>query len=66
MKNFDWTAYTKKIAIRAGIADIYGAWTKSSELEKWFLQKVEFYNATGTRIDTNAHAQPGTRYQWLW
>ena len=66
MKNFDWTAFTKKIAIRASVADIYNAWTKSSELETWFLQKAEFYNASGTRMDDNTPAQGGTRYSWLW
>lgn len=66
MKNFDWTSYTKKIAIRASIADIYNAWTKSSELETWFLQKVEFYNPEGTRLDANTNVLAGTRYSWLW
>ncbi len=66
MKNFDWTSYTKKIAIRANVADIYNAWTKSSELEKWFLQNVEFYNPEGTRIDANTNVQAGSRYSWLW
>lgn len=66
MKDFNWTAYTKKIAIRASIADTYDAWTKSDALEKWFLQKAEFYNAMGTRMDANTPAQAGTRYNWLW
>jgi uncharacterized protein YndB with AHSA1/START domain len=66
MKNFDWTAYTKKIAIRASITDVYNAWTKSSELETWFLQRVEFYNPEGTRIDSNTNVPAGTRYNWLW
>ena len=44
MENFDWTSFTKRIAIKSTLSEIYNAWTKASELEKWFLKKVDFYN----------------------
>lgn len=40
MENFDWTSFTKRIAIRSSLSQIYDAWTKASELEKWFLKTV--------------------------
>jgi len=40
MENFDWTSFTKKIAVKAKIQDIYNAWTKADELQRWFLEKV--------------------------
>ena len=47
MKNFDWTIFTRKIAVKAELADIYSAWTKSSEIERWFLSKAVFRDANG-------------------
>jgi hypothetical protein len=34
MKNFDWTAYTKKIAVKVPLDIVYKAWTKAKELEE--------------------------------
>lgn len=45
MKNFDWTTFTKKIAIKSTLSDIYDAWTQPSEIEKWFLSNAVFTNA---------------------
>jgi len=42
MKDFDWTSFTKRIAVKASLNDIYNAWTRSAEIEKWFLQKLTF------------------------
>lgn len=66
MKNFDWTSFTKKIAIKAPLADIYGAWTKAAELEKWFLKQVIFTDATGIVIDQKHPVSAGCNYDWLW
>ncbi|HKG06470.1 MAG TPA: SRPBCC domain-containing protein [Pedobacter sp.] len=66
MENFDWTSFTKRIAIKAKLTDIYNAWTKSSELEKWFLQKVSLYNPNGELISKYINASAGTSYEWLW
>ncbi|WP_316820232.1 SRPBCC domain-containing protein [Pedobacter gandavensis] len=66
MKNFDWTSFTKTIAIKAPIQDIYNAWTQAEELEKWFLKQVVFKDDTDQLIDRNEHATAGTSYTWLW
>jgi len=66
MENFDWTSFTKKIAIKAKLADIYNAWTKSNELEKWFLEKATFFNTHQEPVSKYINASPGTAYEWLW
>lgn len=66
MKNFDWTAFTKTIAVKAPIADIYNAWTRAEELEKWFLKQVVFRTDADTLIDREQNVRPGAGYTWLW
>lgn len=65
MKDFDWTSFTKRIAIRASIAQIYDAWTKSDELQKWFLEKATFYNSDKP-LDPKTNASAGNSYEWVW
>lgn len=66
MKNFNWTQFTKRIAVKAPIQTLYDAWTKSSELEKWFLKTAKFINPDGTGVDGNSHAKAGMSYEWTW
>lgn len=65
MKDFDWTSFTKKIAIKASIDEIYNAWTTSGELERWFFEKADFYHS-GELLDPNTNAVPDSSYEWLW
>ncbi len=39
MKDFDWSRFTKKIAIKATLADIYAAWTQSGAIETLVSQQ---------------------------
>ena len=66
MKNFDWTIFTRKIAVKAELADIYSAWTKSSEIERWFLSKAVFRDANGNPIQGDAQIEKGCTYEWSW
>ena len=66
MKNFDWTSFTKKIAVKAQLSDIYDAWTKANELEKWFLEKVSFFGANQESIGKEKNAEKDNTYEWLW
>ncbi|MBS7255983.1 SRPBCC family protein [Flavobacterium branchiicola] len=66
MENFDWTSFTKKIAVRAKLSDLYNAWTKANELEKWFLEKVSFFDANKELISKDKNATQDTAYEWLW
>jgi len=66
MKNFDWTTFTRKIAIKAPLSEIYNAWTKPSEIERWFLNGANFFDSTGHAIDPEAQFAPGNTYEWSW
>ena len=66
MKNFDWTSFTKRIAIRSSLSEIYDAWTVAANLEKWFLERVNF-QAKGSNLPENTkQAEGGTQYDWYW
>ncbi len=64
MKNFDWSAFSMKILIKTSINDVYRAWTLSSELEKWFLEKATFWGLDRQVMPPNEQAGAGCRYQW--
>ena len=66
MKDFDWTSFVKRIAVKANLADIYSAWTLSAEIEKWFLEKAEFYDAEGDLLGANTPVTQGCTYKWYW
>lgn len=66
MENFDWTSFTKRIAVKSTLSEIYNAWTKASELEKWFLKKVDFYNLDKTSFEHNATVVENIHYVWYW
>lgn len=66
MKNFDWTSFTRKIAIKANLSNIYDAWTKTSEIEKWFLSKSTFIDTNGKAIGRDTSNEKGFAYEWNW
>lgn len=66
MKNFDWTRYTKKIAVKAPIHQIYAAWATAGELERWFLEEVKFYDSDKNLIGKEVPATQNFSYKWKW
>jgi hypothetical protein len=66
MTNFDWTTFTRKIAIKANLIDIYNAWTKASEIERWFLSKAIFIDTNKTQISEDKPIEKGFAYKWNW
>jgi len=66
MKNFDWTSYTKRIAIKSTLSNMYDAWTKGSELERWFLKKVVFYKPDNSLYEPDKNVVENIQYTWYW
>ncbi len=66
MKNFDWTTFTRKIAVRANLTDIYNAWTKSSAIEKWFLSKADYFDENKNSVGSDICIKKGYSYAWSW
>jgi len=65
MKNFDWTQFTRKIAIKASKKELYQAWTQSHALSRWFLSDAVFLD-TNVPIAKDDEARRGHRYKWYW
>jgi len=66
MENFDWTKFTIKIAIKAKLDDIYNAWTRASEIEKWFLSDAEFSDENNILLHKDRNVLKGDKYKWSW
>lgn len=66
MKNFEWSTFTKKIAIKATLKNLYDAWTKASEIEKWFLSNATYFDTNKIQIAKSESIQEGFAYEWNW
>lgn len=66
MKNFDWTAFSLKILVKAPMAQVYQAWTTASEIERWFLKKCNFSNRERQPVPKDVAAESGFSYEWTW
>ena len=66
MKNFDWSQFSRKIAVKAEMQKIYDAWTIPAEIEKWFLSKTTYYDVNGKKLEKKASVKEGTSYEWSW
>lgn len=65
MQNFDWTRFTLKIAIKTDVQTLYDAWSKPSEVEKWFLKSCAYFD-DGKPIGKSESARTGNSYEWRW
>jgi uncharacterized protein YndB with AHSA1/START domain len=66
MKNFNWTTFTNKIAIKAQLSAIYKAWTSAAAIENWFLSKAIFIDSNGKSISKELSVEKGFSYEWNW
>jgi hypothetical protein len=66
METFDWTKFTKEIAVKGNVFDIYNAWTKTAALENWFLSKAVFHRAENGMVDRHQNILKRDKYEWSW
>ena len=66
MKDYNWTTFTKRIAIKASMPDLYNAWTKAADIETWFLSGCTNYDGNGQELDQDTNISPGDSYAWSW
>ena len=66
MKDFNWTTFTIKIAVKASLIDIYNAWSKPVAIEQWFLSKAEYFDADNNLINRDSNVEKGYTYKWSW
>jgi len=66
MKHFDWTCFTRKILVKATLAEVYSAWTKSAEIEKWFLSSANYFDKHQQLLPREKAVVAGNSYEWSW
>jgi uncharacterized protein YndB with AHSA1/START domain len=66
MKNFDWTKFIKRIAVKAPMETIYNAWTIPSEIEKWFLKTARYNDGNQQPVPGDQQVKSGAKYEWTW
>ena len=66
MDTIDWTSFSRKIAVKSTVQLIYDAWTKSSEIEKWFLLISSFHSPDGQLLNPDKSVSKGDSYKWSW
>ncbi|GAA0562964.1 SRPBCC family protein [Chitinophaga japonensis] len=66
MAKHDWSRFSLRIPIKAGVQDIYDAWTVPANIEKWFLRQALFSTADGAARDSTLPVQQGDTYLWRW
>lgn len=66
MENFNWTQFSKRIFINVDLKSAYNYWTKSEELEKWFLSNASFYSKDGKTTLPTENVASESKYKWNW
>ncbi len=66
MATTDWTTFTQRININADIQEIYEAWSKPAELERWFLRDADFISPDDSPKDKEQPIAKGDTYRWYW
>lgn len=66
MENFDWTQFTRKIAVQTSKEVVYKAWTLPAELEKWFLSDASFFDAHDKKKPKTVSIEKNDTYEWKW
>ena len=66
MKNFNWTTFTRRVAVKSTLAQMYNAWANAHEIEKWFLSKAVFSDNNNHTIDRYKNVESGFTYAWNW
>lgn len=66
MSAIDKKRFTCRIPIRAGIKELYTAWTTTSEIEKWFLRKAVYKCMDKKTVGRSASITEGCNYTWEW
>lgn len=66
MSKIDWTSLTVRIPVKAKMKDLYSAWTRTSELEDWFLRRAVYKSADKKALRPSASIAKGCTFEWEW
>lgn len=66
MKTEGWDKFEVRVPVKAGMQQLYDAWTIGSGIEQWFLRSAEFFSPEGRKRGKDERVQAGDTYQWRW
>lgn len=66
MENFNWSEFSKRVLINSDLKSVYESWSKSENLEKWFLSKANFISNEGDVISSSTSVNENCKYKWSW
>jgi uncharacterized protein YndB with AHSA1/START domain len=66
MANFNWSAFTTRIAVNAPVEKLYRCWATREGIEYWFLRLSEYKKPDGSLRSNNEQVQKNDTYKWLW
>lgn len=66
MKNFNWTSFTRRVAVKSTMEEMYNAWAKPAGIEKWFLKNADYFENDKKITDKNRTIEKGFTYGWSW
>lgn len=63
---YDWSKFRTRIPVKAGIQEIYDAWTTAVHIQKWFLRSAEYTTPDGSIRQAGSPVEAGDQYTWMW
>jgi uncharacterized protein YndB with AHSA1/START domain len=66
MANYNWSAFTTRIAVTAPVEKLYWCWATREGMEYWFLRMSEYKKPEGGIRNNSESVKPGDTYTWRW
>ena len=66
MEQYNWLQFTKRVAVKTGLPEIYKAWATQKGLESFFLRQALFTSKEKKIRAEDEMVQPGDCYEWRW
>ncbi|MBC7886095.1 MAG: SRPBCC domain-containing protein [Saprospiraceae bacterium] len=63
---YDWTTFTRKIAIKASVNELYPFFSTKNGMERWFLRMCDYKSSDGVSLKNDAIAKKGDTYKFRW
>ena len=66
MSDTNWSAFTKRIPVKASVNQIYKAWATQEGLENWFLRSAVFTDKDKNPRERTSFVEKGDTFTWHW
>jgi len=66
MGDKNWSAFTKRIPVKASVDQIYKAWATQEGLENWFLRSAVFTDTDKNPRERTSFVKKGDTFTWHW